>query len=186
MGTIAARFALRQVHARFVRTARSIPLINAAAQFFHGSPIHSLECQRCRLSLEDAAVQLLALELTLHQHHISHTCDEVFDAALPRHLRELESPLFFMLIEMRHGPYWLTSAYSVATVLRDVNSVATLFRESFMGRKPLSDGRKSDRPLRIRLTDAERNYVDLAAKNAGKQTSTWARDVLIAAAKKLN
>lgn len=52
-----------------------------------------------------------------------------------------------------------------------------------MPRPTLSDARKSDRPLRIRLTDRERKSLDKAAKKAGKPTSTWARDILTAAAK---
>jgi uncharacterized protein (DUF1778 family) len=50
-----------------------------------------------------------------------------------------------------------------------------------MGRKPISDERKSDKPLKIRLTDAERAELDRAAGAVG--TSTWARDVLMKAAR---
>lgn len=53
-----------------------------------------------------------------------------------------------------------------------------------MGRKPLADVRKSDRPLRIRLTDGERRLLDREADAAGKPTATWARDVLLAMAKR--
>ena len=49
-----------------------------------------------------------------------------------------------------------------------------------MGRKPISDERKYNE-LRIRLTDAERAELDRAAGNLG--TSTWARDVLLQAAR---
>jgi uncharacterized protein (DUF1778 family) len=51
-----------------------------------------------------------------------------------------------------------------------------------MGRKPISDERKSDKPLKIRLTDAERAELDKAAGSVG--TSTWARDLLLVAARK--
>ncbi len=53
-----------------------------------------------------------------------------------------------------------------------------------MGRKPLSGKRKSDRPLRIRLTDEERAELDRAASKGGKPTATWARELLLAAARK--
>jgi uncharacterized protein (DUF1778 family) len=55
-----------------------------------------------------------------------------------------------------------------------------------VGRKAISGERKSDRPLRIRLTDEERAKLDAAAEAAGSPTSTWARDVLFAAADALN
>jgi hypothetical protein len=49
-----------------------------------------------------------------------------------------------------------------------------------MGRKPIADERKYDE-LRIRLTDSERVELD---KAAGKlPTSTWARDLLLNAAR---
>lgn len=51
-----------------------------------------------------------------------------------------------------------------------------------MGRKAISWERKSDKPLRIRLTDDERASLDKAAGAAGKATSAWARDVLLKAA----
>jgi hypothetical protein len=54
-------------------------------------------------------------------------------------------------------------------------------RTSTMGRKPLSDEPKTNRPLRILLTDSERDELDRAA---GKlPTSTWARDLLLEAAR---
>jgi hypothetical protein len=51
-----------------------------------------------------------------------------------------------------------------------------------MGRKAISGVRKSERPLRIRLTEEERAELDAAAGSIG--TSTWARDVLLAEARK--
>lgn len=51
-----------------------------------------------------------------------------------------------------------------------------------MGRKSISEVPKSDRPLRIRLTDQERAELDRAAKSEGMATSAWARIVLLAAA----
>ena len=51
-----------------------------------------------------------------------------------------------------------------------------------MGRKAISGEPKSDRPLRIRLTDAERSILDDAAGRAALSTSSWARDILLAAA----
>jgi len=53
-----------------------------------------------------------------------------------------------------------------------------------MGRKPLSGEPKTNRPLRIRLTDAERAELDRAAGKLG--TSTWARDLLLQAARTKN
>ena len=48
-----------------------------------------------------------------------------------------------------------------------------------MARTPLSDSRKSDKPLKIRVTDKERAALDKAAQAAKKPTSTWARDLLL-------
>ncbi len=53
-----------------------------------------------------------------------------------------------------------------------------------MGRKPLSDARKSDTPLRIRLTAGEREQLDNAAEDAGLATSAWARELLLRAAER--
>ena len=62
--------------------------------------------------------------------------------------------------------------------------MATITR---MGRKPLSDEERRDKPLRIRLTDAEREKIDAAAEKAGYGGSSgWARDLLIEAAEKVN
>ena len=47
-----------------------------------------------------------------------------------------------------------------------------------MGRPPLPDEERRDKPLRIRMTDDERALVDEAAQQAGVPTSQWARDVL--------
>jgi uncharacterized protein (DUF1778 family) len=51
-----------------------------------------------------------------------------------------------------------------------------------MGRKAISGTRKTDRPLRIRLTDGERRRIDDAARAEGKPTSSWAREILMKAA----
>jgi uncharacterized protein (DUF1778 family) len=51
-----------------------------------------------------------------------------------------------------------------------------------MGRKAISGDRKTDKPLRIRLTDAERRAIEQAAGAAGVPASTWARGVLLRAA----
>lgn len=60
--------------------------------------------------------------------------------------------------------------------------MATLTR---MGRKPLPDEERRDKPLRIRLTDAEREKIDAAAEQAGYSGSSgWARDLLVEAAEK--
>ncbi len=52
-----------------------------------------------------------------------------------------------------------------------------------MGRKPLSDVAKTDTTLRIRLTESERAELDSAATATGSPTSTWARDLLLTAAR---
>lgn len=52
-----------------------------------------------------------------------------------------------------------------------------------MGRKPLSETAKTNRPLRVLLTDSERVELDTAAVAAGVPTSTWARDLLLSAAR---
>lgn len=51
-----------------------------------------------------------------------------------------------------------------------------------MGRKPLNDIAKQAQ-LRILLTDSERTELDTAASAAGVPTSTWARDLLLIAAR---
>lgn len=53
-----------------------------------------------------------------------------------------------------------------------------------MGRKAISGERKTDRPLRIRLTEAEREALDRAAREAGVSVSAWARALLLKAATK--
>jgi uncharacterized protein (DUF1778 family) len=58
--------------------------------------------------------------------------------------------------------------------------VATVTR---MGRPPLPEEDRRAKPLRIRLTDAEREEID---KAAGASSSTWAREVLLRAARKAN
>lgn len=54
-----------------------------------------------------------------------------------------------------------------------------------MGRNPLSNKPKTDKPLRIRLTDDERELLDNAANIGGLPTSSWAREVLIKFANRL-
>lgn len=51
-----------------------------------------------------------------------------------------------------------------------------------MGRKPLDKTAKLDQ-LRILLTSDERAELDAAASSAGQPTSSWARDLLLAAAR---
>jgi uncharacterized protein (DUF1778 family) len=52
-----------------------------------------------------------------------------------------------------------------------------------MGRKPLSNEERRDKPFRIRMTDEERHQVDSAAESAGESNSSrWARKVLLEAA----
>lgn len=51
-----------------------------------------------------------------------------------------------------------------------------------MGRKPLSDARKNVQ-FRIMLTELERAELDTAAAAAGMALSTWARDLLLSAAR---
>jgi hypothetical protein len=52
------------------------------------------------------------------------------------------------------------------------------------GRRPLSGEPKTERTLRIRLTDSERAELDRAA---GKlPTSAWARDLLLQSARTKN
>ena len=50
-----------------------------------------------------------------------------------------------------------------------------------MGRPPMPPEKRRAAELRIRLTGDERAELDRAA---GKDTSTWARDVLLRAAKR--
>jgi hypothetical protein len=54
-----------------------------------------------------------------------------------------------------------------------------------MGRKPLPEADRRAKPLRIRLTDAEREQIDKAAEQAGYSGSSgWARSLLLDAAQK--
>jgi hypothetical protein len=50
-----------------------------------------------------------------------------------------------------------------------------------MGRKKLPDKERREKPLRIRLSPEERKLVDGAA---GGNSSAWAREVLLKAAKR--
>lgn len=54
---------------------------------------------------------------------------------------------------------------------------------ALMGRPPLPDNERREKPLRIRLSPEERAEVDKAARG---KTSTWAREVLLRAAKRAN
>ena len=54
-----------------------------------------------------------------------------------------------------------------------------------MGRKPLPESERRAKPLRIRLTDSEREQIDKAAEQAGHSGSSgWARSLLLEAAQK--
>lgn len=59
--------------------------------------------------------------------------------------------------------------------------MATLTR---MGRKPLPDEERKDKPLRIRLADPEREAIDRAAEENGQNSSRWAREILLREAEK--
>jgi hypothetical protein len=52
-----------------------------------------------------------------------------------------------------------------------------------MGRKPKPAGENRENILRIRLTEAERQAIDEAAKEVFLETSTWARMELMKLAK---
>jgi uncharacterized protein (DUF1778 family) len=55
------------------------------------------------------------------------------------------------------------------------------------GRPELPEGEQREKPLRIRLSPEERHILDKAAELSGEpHTSTWARDILIRAAEKVN
>ena len=54
-------------------------------------------------------------------------------------------------------------------------------KKPVMGRPPLPPGESKDKLLKIRLTAAERQELDRAA---GGETSAWAREVLLRAAKR--
>jgi hypothetical protein len=54
-------------------------------------------------------------------------------------------------------------------------------KQSRMGRPPKPPEDRKAAELRIRLTEAQRAELDAAA---GQDTSTWARDVLLKAAKR--
>lgn len=50
-------------------------------------------------------------------------------------------------------------------------------------RKPASESKSY--MLRIRMTEDDRALLEAAAKSAGEETSTWARDELVALARKI-
>jgi uncharacterized protein (DUF1778 family) len=50
-----------------------------------------------------------------------------------------------------------------------------------MGRPPLADGDAKGQVFTLRLTSAEREAIDAAAKLAGKPVTQWARATLLAA-----
>jgi uncharacterized protein (DUF1778 family) len=52
------------------------------------------------------------------------------------------------------------------------------------GRPKLADSERKSAELRIRLTHAERNQLDAAARANGKETSTWARELLLSQCEK--
>lgn len=51
-----------------------------------------------------------------------------------------------------------------------------------MARPKIADDERKDKPLRIRLNVAQRAAIDKAASQAGYESSTWARIVLLEAA----
>ena len=53
-----------------------------------------------------------------------------------------------------------------------------------MGRKPLPENQRKEKPLRIRLADPEREAIDRAAEVSGQNSSRWARDILLREAEK--
>lgn len=54
-----------------------------------------------------------------------------------------------------------------------------------MGRPRLPVDKRRKKPLRIRLTDEERRLIDVGAEAAGERnTSQWARDALLRAARR--
>jgi len=69
----------------------------------------------------------------------------------------------------------------VATRTRDKKKPTR--KGAIMGRPPLPDDERRAKPLRIRLSDPEREEIDRAA---GGKSSTWARQVLLKAARKAN
>jgi hypothetical protein len=75
-----------------------------------------------------------------------------------------------MNVNRRGHKFWIDGGKNVATLVR-------------MGRKPLSDDDRRDKPFRIRMTDEERGQVDAAAEAVGDNSSSrWARKVLLEAA----
>jgi hypothetical protein len=54
-----------------------------------------------------------------------------------------------------------------------------------MARPPKAKGEARGNVLRVRLTEAERQALDEAAKSKGLETSTWARSELVARARQL-
>ncbi len=53
-----------------------------------------------------------------------------------------------------------------------------------MGRPPKPPDERKSSELRIRLTETDREILDDAARYKGAETSTWARNVLLKAAKR--
>ncbi len=55
-----------------------------------------------------------------------------------------------------------------------------------MGRPPKPPDDRKSSELRIRLTAMDRETLDEVARSKGAETSTWARDILLKAAKRRN
>jgi uncharacterized protein (DUF1778 family) len=56
--------------------------------------------------------------------------------------------------------------------------------EKQRGRPPLAEGERKGHMMRVRMTHEERALIDKAARKDGKDTSAWARALLVAKAKK--
>lgn len=83
----------------------------------------------------------------------------------------------FVGTDCQRDSYRITlSAVRQDTVKRNVR---------IMGRKAIS-GTAKTASLLIRLTDEERAAIDTAAKGTGQPPSTWARDLLLTAARNVS
>ena len=75
----------------------------------------------------------------------------------------------------------------MATITRDGKSITLGKNGNPMGRKPLPDEVRKEKPLRIRMAEPDRQFIDEAAELAGYTSSSqWARGLLMKAAKRVH
>lgn len=92
-------------------------------------------------------------------------------------------PGFFRVVKYQRTTVivatFIVSSIVVATIILTFSIVVATIAD--MGRNKLPDDERREKPLRIRLSKDERAEIDKAADG---KASTWARDVLLKAARR--